>query len=226
MSASSAVSFDVSSDRSWPARSGCPGAAARPSNAAACPDPSRPRGGGASTPPPRGRPCRRSTPCGRCRSVSRVRAIGFSNGTPCQPSITWGARCPEPEDEPAAGQRVERRGGLCDQCGAPRVQGDDPGHQLDALGLAGQVREGRDGVEAVDLRGPQEVDTRRLEILGLFGELLGITAESDGRADLHGPSLLARPRRGRFVSCRPCAPGCTRRALRRSGVRSAGAVTV
>ena len=39
--------------------------------------------------------------------ISRVRATGLSYATPWKPSITCGPGCAEPQDRPAAGQRVE-----------------------------------------------------------------------------------------------------------------------
>ena len=113
------------------------------------------------------------------------------------------ARRTEPEDEPAIGQRVERRRSLRDQRRAARVERDDARHQLDRRGLAGQVAERRHEVVAVDLRSPDQIDARRLEIAGLRGQLLGVTVESDGRGDLHAERL----------SC-GCLPTVLRRTLR------------
>ena len=73
------------------------------------------------------------------------------------------ARRAEAEDRPAARQRVEPGRGHRDERRRAAVERQDAGADLDPLGVGGEVAHERDGVEAVGLGDPHDVEARLLQ---------------------------------------------------------------
>ena len=93
---------------------------------------------------------------------SRIRASGLANGWPYQPSTTCGPGDAQPEDQPAAGEVVERHRGH--RGGGRRARGDlrDRGAELDPLGRRAPPGQRHQRVRAVGLGGPDRVEAEPL----------------------------------------------------------------
>ena len=120
--------------------------------------------------------------------VSRMRASGFANGTPCRPSTTCGPAGAEPEDEAVARDRRHRHRGHRGHARRARADLHDAGAEQEPLRLRGEIGERRDRVLAPRLRRPRRVDA---ELLGLDRERGERARSRASRPDAGPPTPIA-----------------------------------
>ena len=106
-------------------------------------------------------------------------------GDAVEPLDDLRTRCAEAEDEAPVGELVEAGRGHGEQRGRARVDREDAGGELDGLGLRREVAEQADRVEPVRLRDPDQVETRRLEVVDLAHRLLDVSCVRQRRRKLH-----------------------------------------
>ena len=121
-------------------------------------------------------------------TYSRVRASGFSNDWPYQPSTTWGPETPSPSTNRPPRQVVEGQGGHPHGRRRPGRQLTEGGAEPDPLGPRTPPGQRGEGVGPVGLGRPDRVEA---EALGLGHQLAASAGGPDPQYPSCSPSFMS-----------------------------------